>query len=505
MIVPIEKLSRSFMKYPKEADYVIESVPARTLLSYRRFDFYAKLLYIDHYEKGLDLTYAKKLYLAQVSAITHNTNAEEGNDEKNSADLFLSVFNQLINDIKTNGFNADVSLVPVDSNGYVIDGAHRVTIAAYYNLNVTIIRFLDWKTNLKTDWRFLEENFLEEKALDALALECCNWHDNLYMACIWPKSLTKKKEREEADKYIESEVHVVYRKKVSMSWFALHNFMLQIYGHMNWVGSPESHFSGVDAKVKEVVCKDYDECEFLLIEADSYQHIFDLKQAVRKIYGIGLSSIHITDNIRETKQIADLIYNENSLYHVKNAMPDRFLNSFRLVQTFKNIIAENGLKNSNFVVDSSMVMAICGIRNAEDLDFYTDEKYEKMNVLFKDHKIENHENCLKFHGKSVVDLIHNPENYFVFNEVKFVSLPQMLKFKQARGETKDLNDVKMIKSFLHQNVFNRFMLVYCEKKHVLNIWLRTTKKKLGMKFKAFLKSVHLFDVAKKMYKLFVRK
>ena len=98
--VPIEKLAGSFISYPDEAEYTIEKIPARSLFDYRRFDFGAKLLYIDHYIKGLDMTYAREVYSAQVKAITAGSNSEKGNDDKNSLEDFIKTFEYLILDIK---------------------------------------------------------------------------------------------------------------------------------------------------------------------------------------------------------------------------------------------------------------------------------------------------------------------------------------------------------------------------------------------------------------------
>ena len=197
MIVPIDKLDPCFQPFPQEAEYSIEWVDARTLMDYRRFDLMAKWVYIDHYIRRLDMTWATELYSAQVSAITGNTNAEKGNDKKQSISEFLSVFRNLIEDIKHNGFDESKSYIPVDAAGYMIDGAHRVTCAAYFNKPVKILRFKDWKVNYKTDYKFLLGYKLSEKYLDYMALTYSLCHENIYMLCLWSQT------RKQLNKYPE--------------------------------------------------------------------------------------------------------------------------------------------------------------------------------------------------------------------------------------------------------------------------------------------------------------
>ena len=499
--VPIEKLAGSFISYPDEAEYTIEKIPARSLFDYRRFDFGAKLLYIDHYIKGLDMTYAREVYSAQVKAITAGSNSEKGNDDKNSLEDFIKTFEYLILDIKENGFKADKSLIPIDASGYVMDGAHRLCCAAYFNIDVTVIKFKEWTVNYQTDWTFLEKNFLEEHYLDALALEYCNWHDNLFMACIWPRSISLPKEKRKADEYIASKTRIVYKKKVRLNSKALHNLLMQIYSHMDWIGNVENKFAGVEAKIQEVYFNGIDSVEFYLLQADSYQTVFNMKQEVRKIYNVGLSSIHITDNNRETRQIADLIFNPNSLYHLQNATPDKYAKSFNNMLLLKKILTENKLDLRNYVIDSSMSMAIFGIREAGDLDFFTTDGDEEKELIKNiSHCIlECNDKYLSLHKHGLKDMIYNPENYFVFYEMKFLTLSNVAYFKQKKGENKDKNDVKLIAAFLSDNFFNRTFSKFLRLRYELSIKRKMLKNRMYKVIVYILKKTGMYDVARDIY------
>jgi hypothetical protein len=63
---------------------------------------------------------------------------------------------------------------------------------------------------------------------------------------------------------------------------------------------------------------------------------------------------------------------------------------------------------------------------------------------------ENHLNYLVFHAESLENLLENPENYLWFEGVKFISLSQLIRFKQRRGEEKDLEDIRLITTVCRQ-------------------------------------------------------
>lgn len=503
MKIPKEKLPNCHIQYPEDAEYIIEEIPARALLSAHRMDFYAKLLYIDHFVKDLDMSYARQVYLAQVRAVTGNTNSEKGNPQKDTGEKFITVFNKLIEDISKNGFDSNISLIPVDADGYVVDGAHRVSIAAYFNKTVTIIRFKEWRTGYSMNWEWLEKQLLPSRFMDAIALECCNWHDNLYMACLWPQSFVLTQEREKAFEFMKSKTTFFYRKKISLNRIGLRNFLMQIYGHMDWIGDVNNHYAGVIAKLKEVEYKGFDNVEFCLLQADSFDTVFNMKKEVRDIFNIGLSSIHITDNIRETKQIADLIFNPNSFHHLTHSYPDKFLGSYKLMLDFKKIISDNNLNWRNYVLDSSMVMAIYGIREAGDLDYLTTDKNQDI-VSLKSYTpglMEPNDKYLDYHSLSVKDMVCNPANYFIFNEIKFLTLKEIKYFKTKKGEIKDKNDVKLISAYVENDFVNHIKMFYLNFKHNYLIYKQKLFQKLVFVIVRCLKTIGLFNFCKKIYKM----
>ena len=124
-------------------DYIFELLPHReeiniyktkavNLLSKYRFDIFVKYYYVKSYMENEDITEAKEIYLSHIKAFN---NFYEPDGRKNNAKDFIEKFNMLIENIKLNN-NLNKTVIPVSTTGIPIDGAHRIAIALYFNLEV---------------------------------------------------------------------------------------------------------------------------------------------------------------------------------------------------------------------------------------------------------------------------------------------------------------------------------------------------------------------------------
>ena len=209
----------------------------------------------------------------------------------------------------------------------------------------------------------------------------------------------------------------------------------------------------------------------------------------------------MTDNIKETRQIANLIYNQNSMHHLRYGEPDKYKKSYLLLSKFKEIIKENKLNLDDFVVDSSMVMAMYGIREAGDLDFYTSESQDvKIKIAETTKKLmEDNGKNICYHKKNVVDLLYNPNNFFHFEDVKFLCLREVKFFKENKGSEKDINDVKLISSYIEDGVISYIKYKMSSIRHFIRIRLPYVKCKVKMWIVNCLKRLHFYDFSKKLY------
>lgn len=98
----------------------------RALINHNRIDLVAKHIYIDSKVLNKNREFSKELYASHISAFTHGKFIEQGQEgKKEGVDSFFKVFDDLIEEIESNGFDASLSRVPVDKDFVIMDGAHR--------------------------------------------------------------------------------------------------------------------------------------------------------------------------------------------------------------------------------------------------------------------------------------------------------------------------------------------------------------------------------------------
>lgn len=446
----LDKLSKgSYLIYSLEDYCIEETIDARKLLCTARFDFYGILIYIDQKVRGVkNLAWAKNIYRERTSAMTGHKLSEPGSDEKNSFDDFIFVLDTLIDDFQNDRFDIDRTLVPVDKDYVPLDGAHRVACAAYFGHHIKILRFPDREYQFK-GYQYLQHELLQTSISDYMALESVKWHDNLYVFFLWPQAHNYSEKLKKAQEMIYSNTDVMYDVEYKFSYEAIRNLLIQIYGHMDWLGNIDNEFQNVLMKVDEVWASN-GKVQLIIIRGESCEYITNLKAQIRDMFGIGLSSCHSTDNMRETCLALNAILNPLSRVFLERAKPTAFKSSYKLVERFKEIVKSNSLPMDNFIIDSSMVLAIYGAREAQDLDFYCLPKTD-LTVFNNVKGIEEHDDSQKlFYDLPVTDYILSPEHFFVFNEVKFMSLEDLRKFKQKRyirnHDLKDKHDLELIQA-----------------------------------------------------------
>lgn len=430
---------------------IIEFDP-KLLIAPHRIDLAAKLLYIDHYVRGFDMTYAADVYARHIEAFNHRM-TEPGQPEKNSLSKFFAVFNNLIDEIRKNGFDSDISLIPLAKDNIMLDGAHRVSCAIYFNKTIKAIQFPELYCDWNINHQYFRDNLLLESSLDAMALEYCKWKNNLYILCLWPRA-TGKEERAEAERLIKKHAVVVHSKNVPLSFHGMHNLMCQIYGSFDWVGTVESLFDGVNSKADACYGKG-GMTSFYLLESSDFEKIKKLKTEIRDLFRVEKHSVHITDTFEETCQIAQAIFNINSLHHLERGFPFRYKASYVRLSKFREAVLKKRMHLDDFIIDASQVMASYGIREARDLDYlslHADIQDQLMDVL-TGIDAEDHSPFLRYHNVSKEELIKNPMNYFVFNGIKLISLKKLKEFKLNKGESKDIADVRLIDVYLRNDLF----------------------------------------------------
>ena len=284
---------------------VVETLPARDLLSPARFDLFAKLYYLSNRENQPDL--ARKVYLEHIRCFNPE-GKEPGRDDKAGFDCFLDSFILLFDEIREHGFNPKISLIPVGSNGVILDGAHRVAILAFLDLPVTICRFDGVISKGPFDYQYFIRRGLSQELADQIAFEAAHWLRNLRVACLWPR-MGNAQMKDSAERILDEQFPVLYTRNVLISRQTLHRLMVNVYQSQKWIGTKGNDFLG--AKDKAARCFDINrQVRFVFFIGSNPEAVMTIKDRIRKIQSFGKHTLHITDTEDEATKLALLVLTE---------------------------------------------------------------------------------------------------------------------------------------------------------------------------------------------------
>lgn len=399
-------------KITPDTPYEIEEIDAKELLTPERIDLMAKWIYIDAKEKGVDMTGARDIYAKHIEAFSEGTFTEPGTEEKNTLDKYYDTFDKLIEDIRENGFDSQKSLVPVGKDNVLLDGAHRCVCAAYFGKKVKVIRFESIMKDYGTE--FFKRRFLEEDVLDQLVVNYCKVKNNLFCACLWPAAEAALSD--DAEKIIQEECgKIIYSKSLKLSYHALRNFMIQIYGHQSWTGTVENKHQGVDSKVE--ACFANRETRVIFFHCESLERVLTAKEHIRELFKIENHSVHISDTDEETRMMAGILLNKNSRHFLEYGDID-FSRELNCVLQQKR---KTGSLD-NVIMAPEATLAAYGIKETGEEEAYVEEE-------------------------GIIDVLCNPQSFFEVYGVKFLSLSEVKRMNECgkvQGSKEEIREINKL-------------------------------------------------------------
>ena len=272
-----------------------KTVPARMLLVPFRFDLFAKLFYIRNRDVNKEL--ALKIYREHIKALNPDLK-EPGRNDKSGYEDFISSFDRLIEDFKSESFDSTQSLVPVTDNYVILDGAHRVAALSYFDKEIGVAQCHGIVPKADFDYLYFKNRGLSWDTMDLIANEMIRYLSNIYVACIWPKIVNKAI----AVSLIKKHFNIVYEKSLRVTFASFRQLITEVYKNQLWIQNQESLTD------KALQCFGFNrQVTFIFFVADNMCDVLSIKDAIRYKYGFGKHSVHITDNIAESQAIAENI------------------------------------------------------------------------------------------------------------------------------------------------------------------------------------------------------
>lgn len=467
---------------------LVEKVDARDLLTYKRFDLAFKLVYLEMLDKNVSFT--KGAYREHIRAFSLGSFKEPGQEEKNSIEKYYKSFLDTFFDIKSNGFNASRSLVPVSYNGTIVNGAHRVASAIFLNQEVQCVRL---KLNDPVyDYKFFYSRNVDKELLDLAATKFVEYASNVFIAIVWPTAVG-------CDTELESIIqNIFYRKNVKLSLNGAHNLISQVYYGEPWLGTTTNNFSGANGKLVECF-KTSNPVRIIGFQAVSLDAVREIKQRVRKLFDAGKSSIHITDTKEEAIRIARLMFNDNCIHFLNYAQPNKYRSSHIKINEFKTFLERNKISKTAVVLDGGIVLSLYGLREASDVDYLACDT-ALMHISAEE--FDCHDEELRYHNEEKGEMIYNPKFYFYFNDIKFISFNQIYRMKRCRAGQKDTIDYQLMESIIDNNEIKKVILKIKQRIYYGRIKLSHKFCVLRSKVFSVLKYSGMYNTAKQVYRYF---
>ncbi len=251
--------------------------------------------------------------------------------KKSSAQDFISSFEKTMKSIQRSGFDNSKSLVPVSKKLFPLNGAHRIAAAIALSLHSMPVQVTKSTALYKWDEKFFLQKGFEKgyaeyvkikflqhtQKKDPFLLKYMNKllvSTNLHAIILFPS--TKNQYLDEVKAIINKNVHIIAERQVVLCPTGADMFVQQLYPDESWAQN------GAWGKTKlcyPIGTEKYPTRIIFVSTKKTMAEILKMKKTVRKLYGIGKHSIHISDTFKQAMQVAQIVLNYNSLKFINSS------------------------------------------------------------------------------------------------------------------------------------------------------------------------------------------
>jgi len=374
------------------------------LLTHKRFDVVVKYLYA----ANLSSEFYKNVYKEHLRIWNGFT---EGNPKKSGFEDFDNAFKSIIN-------NTVDEPVPVNPEGHIANGAHRLAAALYHQRPINT-RNTNSNENysIEADYKVFHKKGLQRHMLQRTALEYAKLKSNTHVICLFPIAHTR---MDEVMNIIEKHSNIFYKSSEVLNATGQLGLIKEIYLSDGWANE-----KGIRKKCKQCF-RGMSKVTFVLIDAKNLETVKEMKKEIRALFKVGNHSVHINDYHVDTIRIAKTVFNDNSIHFLNNRKDTLFPNYKKLMSDTKS--------DDNTIITGSTVLSLYGLRDCKDIDL----------IYFNNPPVDSHNQYVgTLYKLTLDDIFNNPMYHLYYNGFKYVSLDVIKNMKKIRNEPKDVIDVKL--------------------------------------------------------------
>lgn len=376
-------------------------------------------------------------------------------DEKKGIQKHLEVAKELLESIKTNGFE-EKYYVPIGKDFGLYNGAHRMAAAMALNENVWI-RTLGEQGIKDMDFQwFINNGFSWEDQIRVLRAYA-DIHEDCGIFVLYG---TVEEQWSYILKQIEKMFVVVGNIELDFSndYIAFENLIHDIYMDYNKNSVIERKIELLKfarLAVKVVLVSDEKNPEKNL-----YEEIIKVKNEIRN--GLQFEypneayiTLHASDSKEEFKELKQIVLSVNNLKYLHM----RFMRSVRKefllwINDFKKFCMNNGINVEDTCIVGSSPLEVLGIRESTDIDIVVSpelrNKYgDGVTHLTSNLDIATRNYVRNYQNVKIYDeqLIYDDNQHFIFMGCKFANVDSVKYRKQHSDRDKDIRDVRRIEIF----------------------------------------------------------
>ena len=374
------------------------------LLTHKRFDVVVKYLYA----ANLSSEFYKNAYKEHLKIWN---GFHERNPKKNGFEEFDNAFKSIIN-------NTVDEPVPVNPDGHIANGAHRLAAALYHQRPINT-RNTNSNENypIEADYKVFQKKGLQKHILQRTALEYAKLKSNTHVICLFPVAHTR---MDEVMNIIEKHSNIFYKSSEVLNATGQLGLVKEIYLSDGWANE-----KGIRKKCKQCF-RGMSQVTFVLIDAKNLETVKEMKKEIRALFKVGNHSVHINDYHVDTIRIAKTVFNDNSIHFLNNRKDVLLPNYKKLMSDTKS--------DDNTIMTGSTVLSLYGLRDCKDIDL----------IYFNNPPVDSHNQYVGTLYKLTIDeMFNNPMYHLYYNGFKYVSLDVIKNMKKLRNEPKDVIDVKL--------------------------------------------------------------
>ncbi|XP_053394331.1 uncharacterized protein LOC123524946 [Mercenaria mercenaria] len=463
--------------------YTLSENPSN-FLNAGRFDLIVKMVYAYFYvfEKRvpdiIKVAYLKHLQImnsfeesCEMKDVWFNSKVTS-KEQKSSSDS-ISSFHKTIESVRKFGFNPNISRIPVDKNGFISNGAHRLASTVVLSRKASFEQHT-YKHISGFGYRYFQSLGMSQNVFDLVMLEWMriqlklpDLNTPIFIISVFSNDDSKdEKMRTIVKERCSKDNGIAYEKSVIITREGARQVISHMYGQQSWLEAKIQHMLSRFTHSTFTVL-------FIFIYTKRSTDLVKCKLEIRKLYNdkIFKSTAHIPDTTEENLILAEMILNPNSIQFLNyaNNAPDCKLIakeiatrlSFAAIKTLPGIY----LGRNDIMVDSGTVLGYFDLRRRTDVDILFLNDIDK-SILGNHHGMNIQAHAFKFNSiskerawgedhfsasgtRNQWDLFYDPQNYGYCYGIKFVSLKQLVRYKVQRNEpNKDSHDVGLINRLL---------------------------------------------------------